>query len=337
MSVASSRVIVGVVVGVVVGLGGCGSGEREPVDTTPVTIETLDGASTDRLCTILVRCGVVDDMATCRGQEIGLHVNADLVAAVRAGKVIFRGDDARACLNGLLPSGCDESLLFSERGRSPACDTPIEGTVASGGACAFNEECLSGACSKATCADACCLGTCFGPPRRPARLGEACFPSPCAEGFCDRTTDTCKALLSAGAACSTSEQCRIGLVCHGTCQTAPGPGEPCDISRGCRDLGLVCNAATRRCTAVGLTGDRCGGDEDCSPLYDCGSDRACALRPQRGQPCTTSCGDRSFCEPTTHVCAPPQAEGAPCMGGSACESGYCDFDTNTCAARPICI
>jgi hypothetical protein len=331
---------IAIVVGFIAGLAGCGSESKEPVDMTPVTIDTLDGAAADRLCTILVRCGMVDDMATCRGQELGVHVNADLVAAVRAGKVIFHGDDARACLNGQLPSGCDGSLLFGERGQSPRCETQFVGTVASGGACGFNGECVSNVCAKTTCAaEACCLGTCVGPPRTEAKLGEACSPNPCAEGFCDRVTNTCKALLGSGASCSNSDsdQCQIGLVCHATCQKAPGPGEACDISHGCRDLGSVCNARTLRCTAAGLTGDHCDGDSDCSLLYRCGSDGTCALRPQLGQPCTSSCGDHSFCDPAAHRCTAPQANGAPCMGGSWCETGYCDFDTGLCTARPICI
>jgi hypothetical protein len=100
---------------------------------------------------------------------------------------------------------------------------------------------------------------------------------------------------------------------------------------------MTCSTASSTCVAVGLAGDACGSDLDCSQLYRCGTDKRCALPPQLGEACTGSCGDYSFCEPTTKLCTAPQANGASCKASSWCASHWCDDVTRVCVDRPICI
>ncbi|HEY5922107.1 MAG TPA: hypothetical protein VIV11_10575, partial [Kofleriaceae bacterium] len=125
-----------------------------------IPIEDLDGALMNAFCNLYVACGLIDDTATCRSLDIDLATDPNVIAAVQAGKVIYHGDNARACLATLAGTSCDRNAL--DRGDPEACDLMFEGTVAANGQCALDEECLSQQCDVLSCPDACCQGTCFG-------------------------------------------------------------------------------------------------------------------------------------------------------------------------------
>jgi hypothetical protein len=82
-------------------------------------------------------------------------------------------------------------------------------------------------------------------------------------------------------------------------------------------------------------------DRDCSPLYLCGTDTKCKLRPRLGESCglaqSDDCIDHSFCEPTTMKCTAPKADGGMCNSDQECASDNCDGDTSLCTTPPICI
>ena len=53
-------------------------------------------------------------------------------------------------------------------------------------------------------------------------------------------------------------------------------------SANCANLGDTCNVASMTCVAVGLTGDPCTTNRDCSELDLCGTSGTCTLRPRLG-------------------------------------------------------
>jgi hypothetical protein len=322
----------------------CGGDE----DSGPLEADDLPEALVSAYCNLYVQCGLIDDAATCRSLDLDLEFDADLLAAVHNGTVLYDESKARACLNSLFGGSCERNRVFDEN--SPECDTVFSGTIPDGGACAIDEQCISDSCNTPTCPDACCPGTCVGndPPPPPPRVGESCaLNNDCIDSYCDETTTTCVALKSAGTACQSSRECAEGScpTASMVCTTLPGPGEACtgSSSSACRDIGYYCHPTNLVCTAYGLGGDTCSPQtEPCSPIYTCDpATTTCKLRPRLGEPCSTStsatnCIDQSWCDPTTSICTAPKPDGATCDTNRECV-GDCDFSTNTCKTDPTCI
>ena len=308
-----------------------------------IPIDDLEGEVIETYCNLYVTCGLIDDVATCRAVYPDVELDPSLLAAVKAGKVIYHSDKARDCLNGVGDS-CNRDSFLDVNDRE-ACDETFEGTVGAGGQCAMDEECVSGNCNVAACPDACCQGTCVGdaPPVRP-RVGDACNmvgQASCLDSYCDTTAQVCTAYKGIGGTCTTSTQCGVGTCANGVCTAFPGPGEACGsttATSACRDLGYTCSQTSMTCVAYGLSGDACAADRDCSPLYRCDAG-ACDLLPIQGEMCGTGidCLGSSYCEPTTSTCTAPKADNAACVGDEECASRNCDTNLGVCVTSPICI
>jgi hypothetical protein len=319
-------------------LGACSDDEGGPIDIDDLQTEVIN-----TYCNLYVRCGLIDDLATCRTIYTDLEIDKDLVAAVDAGKVHYDPDKARECLASV--SGSCERNQVNLGENNAACDETFSGTVGAGGQCAIDEECLSQNCDVPSCPDACCQGTCVGdaPTPRP-KVGESCAMTfSCSDSFCDTTTMICTAYRALGEACTTTSQCAQGSCTNSVCTAYPGEGEPCNATSttsACSEVGLICSQTSNTCVAVGLTGDPCTTSRDCSPIYMCGAAGTCQLRPRLGEACsqaTGSCIDHSYCEPTTMTCTAPKADGQPCGSDRECTSNNCDQTTTTCTTPPICI
>jgi hypothetical protein len=306
-----------------------------------ISLDDLLDEARDESCSYYVSCGLIDDLATCRALYDG-NLDPDLLAAVDAGKVIYHGDKARECLDGINGDSCDRNSLFNNEAEA-ACDATFEGTVGAGGQCALDEECKSRDCNIPDCLEACCQGTCVGDAPVLSGIGGACeSSSDCSDGYCDFNTSTCAAYKPLGAACTSTGQCEVGGCVNQVCSTLPGPGEACGMTVGssCADIGYTCSTTSMTCVPYGLTGDPCTSTRDCSIFYTCGTTGTCQLRPRLGEACdpqTTGCIDNSYCEPATNTCTAPKPDNSPCMDDSECVSDNCDFTTNTCVTRPICI
>ena len=319
-------------------LAGCGGDDGGPID-----LEDLEPAIINSLCNLYVNCGLVEDQATCRLVFDDADVSASLIAAVEAGKVIYHEDKARECLNGIGAS-CERGAV-SINDNSAACDETFEGTVAGGGQCAIDEECISRDCDVPSCQEACCQGTCVGdaPVPRPT-VGQSCAQNgSCVDSYCDFTTTTCMPHRAAGEACTSTSQCGLNICANQVCTKRPGPGEPCsDTTLGgqCSLLGYRCSPTTSTCVPYALGGDACTTQSDCSEIYRCGDSGTCELGPRLGDTCgidAEDCLGDSYCEASTLTCTAPKSNGASCMGDRECASDYCDFDTSTCISEPICI
>jgi hypothetical protein len=309
-----------------------------------IAIGDLGDALVSSYCDLYVRCGVVADQASCE-QLFGTDVNvdADIIAAVEAGKVIYHGDKARECLNGFFTGTCDRSMIFGNRSQPTACDETFEGTVGDAGICAIDEECISQDCVVPQCPDACCQGTCMGAtaPGHPT-VGQACGPAipTCSNSFCDTTTLLCTAYIADGGACMSNSSCQTGLcdqTTH-TCQTLVATGGACMNSTQCKLIGDSCPQGTMQCTPVGGIGTMCGTTSDCQANLSCDGTQHCIARPTVGQSCATSTGCLdSYCDTTTTTCTARKADGAACMTSSECISSQCDTTSHTCTTDPVCI
>ena len=97
----------------------------------------------------------------------------------------------------------------------------------------------------------------------------------------------CTPLSPVGTSCNGDLQCGYGLSCEVTmatqmCSAAPAPGSPC--TQLCRDVGTTCKQSV--CAPLGLLGDTCSQNADCSPYYACDQTTSkCVLGPGIGDAC----------------------------------------------------
>jgi hypothetical protein len=290
----------------------------------PVPFPQLETSTLQAVCHLDVLCGAYPDQSTClASHQVETQSYYDTLGQdIESGKVVYDGDEARACIDKLNAASCTRdgpSPLHS----APACLTIFTGTVAVGGACFFAEECASGDCQGAdtTCSRAvqCCPGTCasLAPP---VAAGGSCLPPAlCAPGLICvlelNGTATCRATVGAGAPCPGYVPCASGLYCDSvtmTCKIPGGAGAACNPARDSTDCDIpyACDATTSVCTPPLPVGAACdpttGG---CVPYASCdAATGSCAARPSVGDPCD------------------------PTGAGPACLDGACDATTALCTS-----
>lgn len=317
-----------------------------------VAIDDIEAAYKDAYCTYLARCGLFPDAATCVRASLAVVATIDpnVIAAVHAGRIIYNGNNVRTCFDAVASDSCDQT---DENGRIrvPACGAYFHGTVAGGGECVLDQECISQNCSGSIVDATCSRGTCIGdtPPVSDAiALGMPCSSNQsCVDGaYCPIATSVCTPLLGSGATCTGSAECGYGLSCVGpsgmrTCQPLPALGETCRLDLPCRDEGQYCSAQ-QLCTQVGVAGVPCTSNVQCSPYYRCDTTAGtCVQGPGPNESCASGsrCFDAdTYCSDSTLTCVPLDADGAPCTNDLHCTSGHCDFNAATpvCAPPPLC-
>jgi hypothetical protein len=329
---ASRALLVCSLVGLVTVAAACGGGG--------VKIDDLDDELVDALCERQVRCGAYASLDECRAAA-----NAsieELKRAIEAGRVDYDEGKAGDCLEALGSASCD-TTSESARDEPDACREAIRGTVADGGECFADQDCISADCTvPETCTMACCAGTC-AMTRAEVAIGGTCngTTGPCAEGsFCDSASTTCVALRAMGGACSGDSQCGYGLYCSeaGTCADAPNRGGACPDGY-CADLGDRCDPTSMTCVPLGRTGDACS--EGFAGLFDCQQPLTCnqttlqcGPAPATGEPCVFFCATGSFCN-ANDVCEATKADGQACGGDDECQSDHCN-DMDVCGTEPVC-
>lgn len=310
-----------------------------------VAVGDLPVAYKDAYCTYLARCGFFPDKTTCTHAALAIipTIDPNLVAAVQAGRVRYNGSYVRACYDAVANDTCD-TTDENGRARIPACGAFFEGTIASGGECFLDQECISQDCVGGDTGTSCTLGVCVGdapPSRSPTPVGLPCTSNQsCVDGaYCDTGTSLCTPLKAANELCSTSDECGYGLGCAGVtgervCQPLPGPGEACRADLPCRDEGQYCDGTI--CAQIGLQGAPCTSSLQCSPYYRCDFNTGmCAKAPALGEPCSPGarCFDAdTYCDSATLTCQPAKADGEPCSNDLECESVLCDFT----GVAPVC-
>ena len=347
-------------------LSGCTASKVPPAESVPLAQLPTEYAAA--LCAAADAClgplvPVFLPGGDCETPYEGRIANAVLPlfeAAIARGTLGYDPALMPACLDAIAAGGCDTLA----GGLLPAaCDAAVAGTVAVGGACDLDVECLDDA---ACVQDAVCPGTCTargGPGRSCTRTEE------CQRGFvCDSTT--CTAPPTDGQACKgpSAPDCRVGLICvggsatrQGTCHTqanifTAAVGATCDLQAGpwCQ-AGLSCvvdsiptpGSPTLLCARPVASGaackggipDQCPGEEYCTARLAMGMiDGTCAPLPVGGEPCATRlagpiCAAGYTC--VSSLCRPLQANGGACGDAAECYGGVCT--SGVCVAPTLCM
>lgn len=301
------------IVACVLWLGACGGGDR-----AAIPIDELAEHAEAALCTYEVRCGWAPDTAACKE---ALYVRQQLVAEVKAGKVIYDGQAAAACLALYQTISCKVSEGgISILNMAQSCRDAVGGTVATGGACLIDEDCQSDACDRSACsATECCTGVCVAK----VLAGGDCSAagSRCADDlFCRRgTTGTaaiCAELIADGQPCTRFDSCLPGRQCNlvtGTCGAPPATGQECP-DMICDSMADFCDPASKTCLRrIAVGGDCSATPAGCGGFANCdAATKTCVARRRGGEACAqpNDCLTGVAC--TGGICVPP-ADQPACM------------------------
>jgi hypothetical protein len=281
----------------------CGGGDNIPIGD-------LDSKARDAICGLEVRCGQYPDKNTCAGATF---TQLQGLADVSSGKVKYDGQAAADCLHAYGSLGCNISDQTDNFLLAQSCKDIFQGTVADGGACLVNEECISQNCNRSACdGTVCCAGACQ--PKLAAGGDCAGSGSICVDGtFCKRdatgATAVCVARPAAGQACDSSDICMPGLICNdvagagrGACGKAPAEGAACP-GRLCDASSDFCDSTTRTCVHRTAVGGACASTEACVSYANCdAATMKCVARMAVGGACVTT---------------------NDCINGQPCTSGIC--------------
>lgn len=260
--------------------------------------------------------------------------------AVADGRMTFDARAAKDCVEALEPLattcwGPEADLEAWDPVLEGACDRVLAGTVASGGACWFDEECATGSCSAS---------------------GDTC-------------PGVCRPPVVEGGACSRNAMCDTGLTCSGskcvrpvTEETPLPAGSPCDVFSTPCEPHLRCasasvgasptcvdrleeGAACRRPGAgLGISSPECRGNMVCRGLMlddqgevlvegECATpgDVGGACSPRLGHPgkdeSSTGCFLGILCDETTERCVSLPGDGEACVQDECDQTAYCDRGT----------
>ncbi len=270
----------------------------------PVPVEQLAATMTDMMCKLMVAC---QDLASgklgfatvegCKAFSGSKLKSWGLPALIKAGKVKYDATQAGKCLQAM---GTKCSAFSSNAEEPAACKATFIGTIAEGGACTEDQECISQNCDHP---DSNCPGKCG---KAPVAAGGACAdPAECGSNLtCKDKKCVAAEIAAVGASCAKAE-CAKGATCDYSAPEAP-----------------ICKAA-------GGADATCSDDAGCLPEFYChGSgfpSGTCKPRAKAGEPCATGMtSDGAQCQ-TTHVCVPGADGKATCLPrvktGGACTSG----------------
>jgi hypothetical protein len=291
-----------------------------------VSIEDLDSKAAAANCAAKVRCGLTPDQASCEATVAISAEDLTLVADVESGKVTYDASAAGRCLDDVSSLSCEEFITGGSDSQYEDCSKIFTGTVAAGGSCYVDEDCVSDECDPNTCDPS----------------------AACCEGTCAAVTPT----VADGAACTLESYCVAGDECtNGTCQKAPtippiADGQPCDLGDVCAN-GDVCEAdstGAMTCQRIGKAGDACSQpsfQQTCDyGLYCDSASSTCKPLVAVGGSCASGvCVAYATCDSTTSECVADALLGqdcssTPCLGDATCDptTRKCTLPTTTTCA-----
>ncbi len=133
---------------------------------------------------------------------------------------------------------------------------------------------------------------------------------------CDATTKKCGPLAASGGACTSASECQPGLICpiasgatQGVCQAAPALGNACAGASdggqcGYDDIMCLGAAGQTTCRTIAALGEDCSGGI-CEIGLGCdATSKKCVVAPAIGQACLPAgeCAAGAACDPTTKKC-----------------------------------
>lgn len=275
------------------GSGGSGGDDE-------VAIGDFSSAYLDALCGAMAECGTAPSVATCKA-NVGAttFAIATVVADVASGVVIYDGAAAKACIDSLAHD-CKYQGPHAPAPEDDPCRQMLTGTVATGGACFYYEECTGFATCTPTDAScdpskACCAGTCGAPVAAKAKVGETCKANvDCVEdAFC--AGGTCKAAAThAGDPCTNDYGCANPMLCDSTCYLPAATGETCDPTVGaevaCADERDYCAPGPHVCVPRVVAGGMCSSSVLCEGTASCSRYGMCMAAGKLGDTCDNQQG-----------------------------------------------
>jgi hypothetical protein len=319
-----------------------------------VTLEQLPTRLAPSYCALLDRC---DNPFLASSLFAGVTCEASIEPllsdfflgrasdAVRNGTVLYRGDRVDACLSSLDAAACELNQLSVA-----ACSDIFEGTVAPGGNCTWDEDCVSGYCA---ISDGVCPGTCAA--RIPS--GGSCMGAGCDVGL-TCTDGRCAEPAGVGELCdgNSGRDCGgIDLTCVGSEGDMPGtcrswsqildgnvgdacsiPDDLCDDGLSCVFVGAAGGMVRFECASPVAAGASCsqGFPDPCPDGQFCMMGAmpgmgTCTALPGAGQACGSG-----GCQPglrcavpvgtSMGTCVTPVRLGQSCTADSACVSNSCE-------------
>jgi hypothetical protein len=332
----------------------CGGSSDEGGGGSTVALEDLPAEVAAAQCSLYEKCfgpvyGLFMNGEDCAKLTLSRVKNGDLgqlSAAVASGKVTYDAAKARQCLDEIAARTCTE---LTQR-LSETCDQVAEGSVETGGECAFDFDCKGRAFCKL---DAGCPGKCSAL----GAAGAGCSDDDhCQDGLVCGSNSACVKPGAENEACGggVEPECAPTLFCvgaeaatktAGSCKPvsqvfAKKAGESCSYKDGtlcAPELSCVYDAqppASGKCAAKVASGAACkrlSVPSACPEGEYCdgsgaSADGTCKAKPGPGKPCAKALGDDvcaaySRCEGGT--CVELQDNGGPCQSSDVCYSGEC--------------
>lgn len=348
---------------------GCGGGDGGGGPT----LDEFGSRNASTICEALIGCYGADIVELfvgpdCQRTFLSLWDQAQrprLEEAIARGSVTYDASRADACLAAVAAAGCGAI----DRPSLPDCEAALAGTIAPGGACSIDEECMGDSYCRT---DAACPGTC----QARVASGSACTSDAACQAGLRCAGGTCQAPARAGAACEgpTMIQCAGGLLCLGA--SAGGAGMPARAG-ACRAIDAVRSAALGDlCDPQSSEGPLCMAGLSCAltgvsggtmPVFECESeassggpchlgvpdpcptgefcdgvmpfmgdfDGTCTALPGSGEPCQGGrCAEGLRCNAAS-TCTPVSDVGGACSEGADCYSGSCEG--GTCVEGMLCM
>lgn len=281
-------------------------------------------------CRQLLRCDQGNDgndaafvrtEAECQALvEAAFRANNSLQAYLDAGRVKIDTAQFARCLDAVDASPCvpvDEI---------PACDDITRGTVADGGGCVIDDECISGVCT----ANGNACGTCAGL----VDVGETCDPAldNCRQQSTGRVTcDT----NGVGATCvlHTADYLQVGL--NESCGGQNGVERFCGLDLYCNDV-EVCASRLPAGTLCDPDLDECVRGTTCA---DDGTDFRClttVLVTTATEPCgELASGAFGLCDRRANLYCDRDSDTCLALGTTGAENTLCDAQSD-CDAGLVC-
>lgn len=319
-------------------------------------------------CAALRECGQATLFTLERSQSCedyvgelvgGFGIRFDL--SVSAGRITFNSSTRDTCLASVRPFVCAGSV-----GMPAGCQAVFSGTVASGGACSLDTECLAGTICLGSGSLTC--STC----QAPAASGSRCYrDSDCATGLAcgdygqDGGGGTCGPGGTLGQPC-TNRGCAAPLTCNYSAQSPVcaeamsarvAVGQPCRLTDRCEESAMCVLTTLQEGTCEALVPAQANGPcrraipDTCPTGFACDSgftsvEGTCRPLAGLGMPCGVSaCSVGLVCRRDggvgQPVCLEPLANGAACDStdfgpqSSWCQSGFCN--EGVCAEPTLCL
>ncbi|MEZ4302193.1 MAG: DNRLRE domain-containing protein, partial [Polyangiaceae bacterium] len=271
------------------------------------------------------------DFADCdgiygNGCEANLKTSASSCGA--CGQACSYANAAGVCSGGTCaPGACDSGFGDCDGDASNGCETSLDDSTASCGACgqACSVEngtaaCVAGLCGVDTCNPG--FADCDLDDSNGCEIDTLTDNAHCgACGF------SCAALPNASGVCQSGACAFVCNAGFGDCDNDPANG--CETAGGCN---LVCNAGTADCDGLSVN----GCETDTTTLTNCG---ACGVTCSAGPNATASCATgtcQSTCAAGYGDCNANPADGCESALSTVANCGACGATCTAANATPVC-